>query len=97
MGLTFRVLQQRLKQARNGLLMLWLNKLRCNLAERNKNECALGQSWVGNVKAILADNQISYQKDIQIQRTRPILKAACPVTAKLALQGQQCIEQRMRG
>ena len=77
------------KGMRLNLSTAGINRARRNLVEWDQDESALGQPRMGNLKAGLADSEVPYQQDIQVERPGSGEDAGSPVPAKLLFNGQQ--------
>jgi hypothetical protein len=96
MGFTFAALEQSVEQLLDGLSTAGINRARRNLVEWDQDESALGQPRMGNLKAGLADSEVPYQQDIQVERPGSVEDAGSPVPAKLLFDGQKPSQQLSR-
>lgn len=58
----------------------------------NKNEGTPGEARMGNPQIIFTQDEIAKQKNVQIERTRPIPNPVRPVAAKLTLDVQKSLK-----
>ena len=68
----------------------------CNLVQRNENECALGQSGVGNLKRSPADYEIVKEKNIHVESARAVLKIENAIPPEVLFDEQQSAQQLER-
>ena len=67
---------------------------RIELRERLERECALGKPRVRNGQAGLVDELFPEDEKVEVDRARPVARAALAHPAELLLDAEQDIEQR---
>ena len=90
------MLEQSIEQLRHDFAVAGIDSLRRDFAERNKDECTLGETRMGNLQARFTDSKVSKQKDIQIERSGSVWNAGGTVAAKLPFDGQQRVKESAR-
>ncbi len=61
--------------------------------EGDENKGALGKTRVGDIEAGLANDQVSIEDDVEIERARAIGRAGDAVAAEFALEGEKRAEK----
>ena len=89
--------EQVFKQLGHGAAAAGIDEVGRDFRERNEDEGALGEAGMRQLKAGLAEAEISEQEQVEIEGSRAVGQAARAVAAILGLDGEEAHEQGARG